>query len=251
MKARTTPDASIEKTPEGYLMKIPAGDSSSYRFAQIDDYFGLPRRNFPHRFPDSSTPLRTSLSLRARTSSLSLPGTWGFGAWNDPFGMSLGFGANRLRLPTLPNAVWFFGASKENHLSFSDKPAQGFLAQSFRSPRFHASLIPAGMVLPFSAKTTRRMVSKVIAEDSCVLGVDVTQWHSYKLEWDQNRVVWYVDEAQVFESPVSPNPPLGLVIWLDNQFASFTPDGKIKFGVLENPEPAWLEIEGLEIGLTE
>ena len=239
MKARTTPGASIEKTEKGYLLTIPAGDSSSYRFAQMDDYFGLPRRNFPHR--------SLTLSLRARVSHLSLPGTWGFGVWNDPFGMSLGFGANRLRLPTLPNAAWFFGASKENHLSFNNNPAQGFLAQSFRSPKFHASLVPAGMVLPFSPKTTRRLMSRVIAEDSSALSVDVTQWHSYRLEWSRNRAAWYVDDAPVFESPVSPNPPLGLVIWLDNQFASFTPDGKIGFGVLETPDPAWLEIEGLEI----
>jgi hypothetical protein len=236
MKARTTPGAAIEKTEKGYLMKIPAGDSSSYRFAQIDDYFGLPRRKFPHH--------SLTLSLRARTSSLSLPGTWGFGVWNDPFGMSLGFGANRFRLPTLPNAAWFFGASQENHLSFSDKPAQGFLAQSFRSPKFHASLIPAGLVLPFSPKTTRRMLSKVIAEESSALGVDVTQWHSYKLEWSEKRVVWYVDEAEVFESPLGPNPPLGLVIWIDNQFAAFTPAGKISFGVLDGDEE-WLEIEDL------
>ena len=241
MKARTTPGANIEKTEKGYLMKIPAGDSSAYRFAQIDDYFGLPRGKFPHRF--------LTLSLRARTSSLSLPGTWGFGVWNDPFGMSLGFGANRFRLPTLPNAAWFFGASQENHLSFSDKPAQGFLAQSFRSPKFHASLIPAGLALPFSPKTTRRMLSKVIAEDSSALGVDVTQWHSYKLEWSEKRVVWYVDEAPVFESPVSPNPPLGLVIWIDNQYAAFTPEGKISFGVLEGNEE-WLEIEDLVLSET-
>ena len=236
LKARTTPEASITKTEKGYLMKIPAGDSYAYRFAQIDDYFGLPRRKFPHH--------ALTLSLRARTSSSTIPGTWGFGLWNDPFGMSLGFGANRFRLPTLPNAAWFFGASPENHLSFSDKPAQGFLAQSFRSPIFHTSLLPAGMLLPFSAKTTRRMLSKVIAEDSSALGVDVTQWHSYKLEWSESRVAWYVDEVQVSESPVSPNPPLGLVIWIDNQFAAFKPDGKIGFGVLEGGEE-WLEIEDL------
>jgi Glycosyl hydrolases family 16 len=251
MKARTTPEASIEKTPKGYLMKIPAGDSSSYRFAQIDDYFGLPRGKFPHH--------SLTLSLRARTSSLSLPGTWGFGLWNDPFGMSLGFGANRFRLPTLPNAAWFFGASQENYLSFRSGfdtggknarptqpplPGNGFLAQSFRSPKFHASLIPAGLVLPFSPKTTRRMLSKVIAEDSSALRVDVTQWHSYKLEWSEKRVVWYVDEVPVFESPVSPNPPLGVVIWIDNQYAAFTPEGKISFGVLEGNEE-WLEIEDL------
>lgn len=238
MKARTTPGASIEKTEKGYLMKIPAGDSSAYRFAQIDDYFGLPRRKFPHH--------SLTLSLRARTSSLSLPGTWGFGLWNDPFGMSLGFGANRFRLPTLPNAVWFFGASAENHLSFSDKPAQGFLAQSFRSPKFHPLLIPAGLAFPILRKATRNLLGKIIGEDSSALGVDVTQWHSYRLEWSQNRVAWYVDEARVFESPVSPKPPLGLVIWIDNQFAAFTPKGKVSFGVLEGGAE-WLEIEELVI----
>jgi hypothetical protein len=236
MKARTTPGASIDKTEKGYLLKIPAGDSSAYRFAQIDDYFGLPRKKFPHH--------SLTLSLRARTSSSVIPGTWGFGLWNDPFGMSLGFGANRLRLPTLPNAAWFFGASQENHLSFSDKPAQGFLAQSFRAPKFHAAFIPAGLVFPFSAKTTRHMLSKVVAEDSSALEVDVTQWHGYKLEWSPNRVVWHVDDVPVFESPISPNPPLGLVIWIDNQYAAFTPEGKISFGVLEG-EKEWLEIENL------
>jgi hypothetical protein len=35
---------------------------------------------------------------------------------------------------------------------------------------------------------------------------------------------------------------------IDNQYAAFIPDGKIGFGVLENPEPAWLEIKELEIG---
>ena len=239
MKSRTTPNASIEKTENGYLLNIPAGDASSYRFAQMDDYFGLARRNFPHQ--------SLTLSLRARVSSLSLPGTWGFGVWNDPFGMSLGFGGNRFRLPTLPNAAWFFGASKENYLSFSDKPAQGFLAQSFQSPKFHPSLIPAGLVFPFSTKTTRRMMGKIIREDSSALSVDVTQWHTYRLEWSPRRVVWDVDDVQVFESPVSPNPPLGLVIWIDNQFAAFTPQGKIGFGVLENPEPAWLEIADLKL----
>lgn len=251
MKARTTPGASIEETEKGYLLKIPAGDSSSYRFAQLDDYYGLPRRNFPHH--------SLTLSLRARTSSLYLPGTWGFGLWNDPFGMSLGFGANRLHLPTLPNAAWFFGASPENHLSFTGGldmprkergatrpplPGNGFLAQSFRSPKFHPSLIPAGLVLPFSPKTTRRMLGKIIGEDSSALGVDVTHWHSYKLDWNENGVKWLVDDLLVFESPVSPNPPLGLVVWIDNQYASFTLDGKIRFGVLDG-DAAWLEIEDL------
>lgn len=239
MRSRTTPDASVDKTESGYLLKIPAGDASAYRFSQIDDYFGLPRRKFPHH--------SLTLSLRARTSAFPLPGTWGFGLWNDPFGMSLGFGGRRWQLPALPNAAWFFGASQENHLSFNDKPANGFLAQSFRSPKFHPLLIPTGLVFPFSRKATRKLLGRIIDEDSSTLSVNPTQWHSYRLEWSQRGVAWYVDEVRVFESSVSPNPPLGLVIWIDNQFASFTPDGKIGFGVLENPEPAWLEISDLNL----
>ncbi|WKZ35288.1 MAG: hypothetical protein QY332_16870 [Anaerolineales bacterium] len=239
MKSRTTPNASVEKTDGGYLLKIPAGDSSAYRFSQMDDYFGLSRRKFPHH--------SLTLSLRARTSAFPLPGTWGFGLWNDPFGMSLGFGGRRWQLPALPNAAWFFGASKENHLSFSDKPANGFLTQSFHSPKFHPLLVPTGLVFPFSRKATRKFLSKVVDEDASVLSLDPTRWHAYRLEWSQRGVAWYVDDARVFESPVRPNPPLGLVIWIDNQFASFTPNGKIGFGVLENPEPAWLEIAGLDL----
>ncbi len=245
MKARATSNASVNSIQNGWRLKIPAGDSSSYRFAQLDDYFGLSRHKFPHHSLDPSTSLR--MSLRARVSSDSIPGTWGFGLWNDPFGMSLGFGGNRFQLPALPNATWFFHASEDNHLSFSDdKPAQGFLAQVFRAPRFHPWLIAAGLALPFARKTTRKLLSKVIDEDGVALSVDVTQWHAYRLEWSAKRSAFWVDNALVLESQVSPRPPLGVVIWIDNQYAAFTPDGKIAFGLLDGKEE-WLEVEGLEI----
>lgn len=235
MKARATPNASVEKTRNGYVLGIQRGDSTRYRDAQLDDYSLLPRYKFPHR--------SLSLSLRARASSDSIPGTWGFGLWNDPFGLSLGFGGNPFRLPALPNAVWFFHASVHNYLSFADdKPAQGFLAQTFRSPNFHPLLMLVGLAFPFSHKTTRKLLSKVIDEDGVKLGVDVTQWHSYKFEWSQNRVIFWADELRVFESSVSPNPPLGIIIWIDNQYAAFTPEGKISAGVLENEE-SWIEVE--------
>jgi hypothetical protein len=166
-------------------------------------------------------------------------------------------------LPALPNAVWFFGASEESYLSFKEShrassaplrgsaqrepAANGFLAQTFRSPKFHPSLILAGLALPFSRKMTRRMLGKVVDEDGIRLRVDVTQWHRYRLDWREDRVLFEVDSALVFESSVSPKRPLGLVIWIDNQYAAFTPEGKIGFGVLKNPETAWLEIKDLEI----
>jgi hypothetical protein len=298
-----TPGAQVEEISREsahYRLSIPAGDSKSYRLAQLDDYTLLPRSKYPNQPP-------LSLALSARASGDSIPGTWGFGLWNHPFGLSLGFGGNPFSLPALPNAVWFFGASEENYLSFKEPRAErsdegksrsadeaqvsnenrassapptnggsaqreiaanGFIVQTFRSPRFDPLLIPAGLALPFSRKTTRRMLGQVIAEDgqqlwsptarrrmqeqapafqNQSLSVDPTDWHRYRLKWREKRVSFEVDEVQVFESAVSPNPPLGLVIWIDNQYAAFTPVGKIGFGVLSNPEPAWLEVKDVEI----
>jgi hypothetical protein len=239
LAARQTQGASVTETPGGFRLAIPASQAPRYDDAQLDDYANLPRRNFPHRSLD--------LSLRARASAASTPGTWGFGVWNDPFGLSLGFGGNPFRLPALPNAAWFFYASPQNYLSFqNNRSAQGFLAQTFRAPRFHPALIGAGLALPFSRIAARRGLGRVIAEDSAALSVDVTQWHGYRLRWREDRVVFEVDDVSVLETPVSPHPPLGFILWIDNQFAAFTPAGKISFGVLAHPE-AWLEVEDLEI----
>lgn len=224
-----------------YRFTIPAGSSRNYRLSQVDDYTKLSRGRFPLRPP-------VHLSLSARASSGSIPGTWGFGLWNDPFGLSIGFGGNPLRIPALPNAAWFFHASEQSYLSFrNDKPANGFLAQTFRSPAFHPALILAGLAFPFSRRKARGLMGKAVGEDGVRLGADVTRWHRYSLDWRATRVAFEVDDAPVGESPVSPNPPLGLVIWIDNQYAAFTPEGKFGLGVLENYEPAWLEIRDLEL----
>ena len=60
------------------------------------------------------------------------------------------------------------------------------------------------------------------------------------------RSSFTVDE-QTFESGISPKGPLGLVIWVDNQFAAFPPDGKLSYGTLANSQSAWLEIEDLHL----
>lgn len=269
---RLSPNANISSLPNGWRMDIPAGDASTYRFAQLDDYARLPRGQFP-----SHPPL--TLSLCARTSGNSVAGTWGFGLWNDPFGLSLGFGGNPFRLPALPNAIWFFHASEANWLSLRDPqggrtrrstptsaptssqtstpPGNGFLAQAFRSPKIPSPLLTSlgllSLPILLSNLATRRtrkwlrwLASRVIREDGIRLNVNQTQWHAYRLEWSPTRSTFWVDDALVFESPMSPRPPLGIIIWIDNQFAAFTPEGKIGFGILRN-EAAWLEIENLEI----
>ena len=232
---RHSPGAHVTATENGWRMDIPAGDASAFRLAQLDNYSAFPRRRFPTRPP-------VTVSLRARASSDSTPGTWGFGFWNDPFEFSLGVRGRPFRLPALPNAAWFFHASNENYLSFADQPGNGFLAQTFRSPTFDLRLLSTALLFPFSRKAARKQLSRIIREDGVRVQADPTEWRLYRLEWSPTRVACEVDNVRVLETVVSPRPPLGLVIWIDNQFAAFTPTGKIAAGVLASPEPAWLEI---------
>jgi hypothetical protein len=241
LQRRTTPGASVDASESGYRFFIPPGDNRHYRLSQLDDYAQFTRRYYPHR-----PTLR--LSLRARASAESHPGTWGFGLWNDPFLMTIGFKGKPLSLPALPNAVWFFQASEKSYLSFSDKPGNGFLAQAFRSPAFpFGRLAQAVLAFPFSRSSARKLVGNVVEEDGIRLSVDPTGWHGYRLEWSPTRSAFWVDETLIFETPVSPRPPLGLVLWIDNMFAAWRPDGKMGFGVHGTSEPAWLEIRDLDL----
>src|SRR5690606_11855703 len=110
----------VETGANGKRLEAPAGDEKQYRLAQLAGYGSRPRADFPWKAP----PLH--MSLRARVSAQQIPGTWGFGLWNDPFSMAVLSGAERLRLPVLPNTAWFFFASPPNYLSLlDDLPAQG------------------------------------------------------------------------------------------------------------------------------
>jgi len=222
---------------------IPSGPAGRYRWAQLDDYLNRSRRDFGWTAP-------FELCLKARVSARALPGTWGFGLWNDPFNASLGIGGTARRLPALPNTAWFFYASPPNHLSFRDThPAQGLLAATFRSPLWPAWLLaPAVLALPLAAwnptaRLLRRAASRLIQEDAIRLDLDPTAWHSYHMAWEGERVRFAVDGVPVFETPVSPRGRLGMVIWIDNQYAAFPPDGRLKFGTLACGEEAWLECQ--------
>ncbi len=247
LQPRTSGGGLVSPIAHGWRLEIPSGEATGYRFAQLDDYARLTRSRFPAHPP-------LTLSLLARASAGSC-GTWGFGWWNDPFGLSLGFGGRPFRLPALPNAAWFFHASKENWLSFDDKPGNGFLAQTFRAPKIPSALLALGGIISSPLLATRwgriflrKVASRFVADDGVCLGEDPADWQRYRLEWGKSRTVFEVDDVRVFESPISPRPPLGVVIWIDNQYAAFTPQGKVGFGVLANTEPATLEIRELEIG---
>ena len=244
---RQTPGSQvISSSSGGWQLKIPAGMPGHYRLAQLDDYTGLRRRAFLWQPP-------ATMSLRARASEETIPGTWGFGLWNDPFSLSLGFGGGR-RFPTLPNAAWFFFASPPNHLSLRDDlPAQGALAATFQSLPPLAALAALGapvaplLALPPVSRAIRQLGRRMVRQDATRLAVNPVERHTYRLEWSQGRVSFYVDGSSVLETQVAPFGPLGLLTWVDNQYAAWPATGRLGFGTLANPHPAWIEIEEIAI----
>ena len=235
-----------QSDPTSWHLEVPAGSSRSYRLAQLDDYTGLSRRSFPW-----SPPIK--IRLRARASAGAIPGTWGFGLWNDPFGMTLVRGSE-VRLPTLPNSVWFFFASLPNYLSFQDDlPGWGQLAAVFRSPgKLPPGLIASLPILPLAllrpvSRWLRSRVSSHVHQDTLGLDLDPTEWHTFEIDWHPDVVVFHLDGQTLKEMGTQPNGPLGLVVWIDNQFARWSPDGRLGYGTLENPEDSWIEVEGLEM----
>jgi hypothetical protein len=249
MKPRATRGAQAERSEEGlWWLEIPPGPAGRYRLAQIDDYGGLPRRSLPWRAP-------VRLRLRARASAVDIPGTWGFGFWNDPFTMGIVQGTDVLRLPALPNTAWFFIASEPNYLSLRDDlPANGPLAATFRSPRLPSALLalgaPAllGMPFPSFRRWLRRQARRLVKQGAARLDVDLAAWHTYEIDCRRDGVSFSVDGEPILQGAPSPRGPLGLVIWVDNQYATFDPDGDIRFGTLEYRIPAWIELQDIQVG---
>jgi len=248
LKPTTSRGGLVTQTEGGaWCLSVPPGEKGQYRLAQLDDYWGRRRRDFPWQ-------PALILNLEARAAASDIPGTWGFGLWNDPFTLSLGFGGGTRRFPALPNAAWFFFAAPPNYLTFRDEvPAQGFLAQTFRSPLVPSSLLGLGMVgVPllfwsWMAQKLRPLFNRIIKSDSCAVSVDVAAWHIYTLEWRAEWVAFQVDGEMLYETSISPKGPLGLVLWIDNQYAAYPPDGRLSFGTLPASEPVWLEIRSLFI----
>ncbi|MXZ22430.1 MAG: family 16 glycosylhydrolase [Caldilineaceae bacterium SB0665_bin_25] len=226
----------------GLLLGSGRASKQAYTNAQIDDYRGLPRSHFPWR-----PPLRLSLRARFSHESGRLNGTAGFGFWNDPLRTT------GLRRAALPQALWFFYAGPDAAMPLAlTQPAWGwkasvidtrtsrFLLQAplfalaaplTRIPRFYRSLWPS---VQRAAGIAERTVPAAM-----------TDWHVYTIDWQPELVRFYLDGALLSEASHAPAGPLGLVIWLDNQFLQFTPWGRFRWGLVEKREIQWLEIDWL------
>lgn len=231
----------------GFQLSIPP-TSSGYADAQLDDYKGLSRSDFPWAAP-------LTLRLRARASHPSPPGTLGFGFWNDPFGISLSGAGSVRRFPAAPQALWFFYGSKPNDFSFDDEiVGSGWKAATLRSVRYPAALLVPGAAAAFllaSLPLVRRWVVPLVRRQAAarevLLDVPLNEWHEYDLTWTSSGVEFMVDGEVVAETDIVPHGPLGFVAWIDNQYAVLSVANGIRFGLLPTTEEYSLEIQGLEL----
>lgn len=221
---------------------IPAHDNTSYHNAQIDDYSGLRRRNFPWNPP-------LQMTVRAYASHQNLAGTAGFGFWNQPFMPGGG-------LPRVPRTVWFFHGSPPNNMALADGvPGFGWKCATFdaQNPLFFAlaPFAPLGLLLMRIPTVYRKiwptLGQRALKVSERTLEMNVTQPHTYSLVWQEDTVEFYVDDEHVHHSPHSPSGPLGFVAWLDSQYAIVTPQGNFGFGFVQRSEAQQLVLEEIEI----
>jgi hypothetical protein len=222
----------------------------TYANAQIDDTWQRARRNLCWRPP-------LTLTLRARFSHPAAPaegdgglrGTAGFGFWNDPFLTS------GRRLPALPRTIWFFYASPPSdiHLDYNTAGC-GWKAKTLDA------LHPSGALLALTAPLAVPLMNirgiyragwpvaqRVLRIAEAAIRSEMTDWHTYAIEWGADQARFRVDNEVILECGTPPKGPLGLVIWLDNQYLIATPWGRLRSGLLATHGTQWLEMQWLQI----
>ena len=246
----------------GDTLRLVNEDTSTNRYsnAQIDDCQGRSRQELLW-----SPPLR--LTVRARFSHPAPPlrsdgdcdfeysrgevlsGTAGFGFWNAPSTLE---GA---RLPSLPRALWFFYASPPSNMKLDGATAGcGWRAATFDASGWSFRLLaltsPVAVPLMNWRAAYRRLWpvgQRAIGVSEAPVAADMTAWHTYVIEWEEQRARFLVDGDVVLDSASAPHGPLGLVIWLDNQSLVLTPQGRLRHRLLCQPDRQWLELA--EIGI--
>lgn len=229
-----------------------SAQQGQYTDAQIDDYTMLSKSSYPWRPPLTMT-VRARSSLPAASihdtteNKAVLQGTAGFGFWNNPFSVQGKF-------LTLPEAVWFFYASPPSNVALvPGVSGWGWKAQVIHTVRPGAivNAIPASIDMAYrkitnKAQSASRWMQGMTGAQEALLTVNMTSWHTYKLKWEKNEAVFWVDKKRVLCVPHAPTRPLGFVVWIDNQYAIATPNGILKFGTIDSGSQ-YLEIDYIKI----
>jgi len=246
----------------GASVRLVNDNTSAGRYsnAQIDDCQGRPRKELlwspplhltvRARFSHPAPPLRAGGDCDYEyLGGPILSGTAGFGFWNAPSTLE-GHG-----LPALPRALWFFYASPPSNIKLaSATPGCGWKAATFDASgwpfRLLALTAPVAVPLMNWQAAYRRLWpigQRAIGVSEAPVAADMTEWHTYVIQWEEKRARFLVDGDVVLDCDTVPRGPLGLVIWLDNQSLVLTPQGRLRHRLLHQPEKQWLEMAEIEI----
>lgn len=234
-------------------MAMPSAQEGRYTDAQIDDYAGRVRSQFPWQPPlrmevraRASHPAATASTPSTSTTSY-LHGTAGFGFWNYPFSV-------RGDILMLPEAIWFFYASPPSNMALVPNiPGWGWKAQVVHSMSLEslAALVPTALSAGWARVTGQgqpaaHWLHRLSGASEALINADITEWHTYILEWRPYEARFWVNEQLILTVPNPPKRPLGFVAWLDNQYAVATPRGELRFGTVSSG-PQWLALDSIKI----
>lgn len=271
-------DSALELS--GSSLRLVNADTNGRRYsnAQIDDYRGLARRDFlwsppltltvRARFSHSGPGLATQTTRPALDNDCDfvyqpeagggpiLSGTAGFGFWNAPFAPA--GASNETADPgrlVPPRAIWFFYASPPGNMKLdSETPGCGWKAATIDAGRWPFLLLaptaPIAVPLMHLRPLYRRLWpigQRAIGVSEALVPVAMTDWHTYVIEWGRRRARFLVDGRPILDCATPPRGPLGLVIWLDNQYMVVTPQGRFGHGLLAQPGRQWLELDSITI----
>jgi hypothetical protein len=222
------------------INRQPATDR--YSNAQLDDYRPAERLALPWQ-----PPLRMQLRARFSHQAGDLRGTAGFGFWNYPLTLF----DQRLALPRLPRAIWFFCCAPPGNMQFDLLcPGQSWKAATIDSNRPAAlALTPLAplavplMRVPLLYRALWPIAQQAAAIREAPVTTDMRDRHTYTIEWGERHSRFLVDEQVILEQALSPRGPMCFVIWIDNQFLELTPQGRFRWGLTSNAADQWLEVE--------
>lgn len=154
----------------------------------------------------------------------------------------------------LPEAIWFFYASPPSNMALvPDIPGWGWKAQVIHCMRAEAllAIVPTALATGWALLTNKtgpaaRWMQRLSGANEALLTVDMTQWHTYFLEWRTTEALFWVDGVLTLRVVQPPTRSLGFVAWIDNQYAIATPRGVLRFGTVASG-PQWLELDSISI----
>ncbi|MEM8861039.1 MAG: hypothetical protein AAGD96_22170 [Chloroflexota bacterium] len=193
-------------------------------------------------------PITLTIEARFSHSADHFQGTAGFGFWNKPVKMSRGL------IYSMPKAVWFFFASRPSEIKLAETvPGYGWKAATLDAGRwpFWGLLPLAPIAVPlFNISRFRERFwpigQRAMGVEEQLLNLNWREWHTYQIEWGEEKTAFRVDGEAVLIAP-SPRGPLGFVMWIDNKWAVLRVDGRVGKGKLAFTEDQWLEIKQMKI----